>query len=144
MIKEKKLKIDFLYLDLSECKRCRATDQVLDKALDELREGLRDLKELRVNKIEIKSDREAKKYDFVRSPTIRINGIDIEEILTGKLRIKDNYCKSCAAVRGNSYSEITGGGTCRCRIFRYNGKMYNSPPKEMIKDAIRRVLKIKK
>lgn len=140
MVKEnKKLKIDFLYLDLSTCERCLTTDKVLDEALDELRKELKNVKELTVNKIKIMSDEEAKKYNFVRSPTIKINGIDIEEILKGKLNITDNYCPDCSGVCGDPCSEITGGGA-DCRTFEYKGKIYNSPPKEMIKEAIKKVL----
>lgn len=140
MVKEnKKLEIDFLYLDLSTCDRCRATDKVLDDALDQLREEVRDVKEVTINKIKITSDEEAKKYDFVRSPTIKINGIDIEEILSGNLKIKDNYCESCVSGCGESCSEATGGGT-QCRVVEYKGKIYEAVPKEMIKDAIRKIL----
>ena len=139
MVKNKKLKIDFLSLELSVCKRCQATDKVLDKVLDELREKIRDVKELTVNKIKIKSDKEAKKYNFVRSPTIKINGIDIEEILTGKLEIKDNYCESCVSGCGKSCLEVTGGGT-QCRVVEYKGKTYEAVPKEMIKEAIKKTL----
>ena len=137
MTKEiKKLKIDFLYLDLSTCERCGATDKVLDDALDELKPELRGV-EVIVKKTKIKNDEEAKKYDFVRSPTIRINGADIEKILSGKLEVKDNYCESCASICGDSCSESTGGGT-QCRTVEYKGKIYEAVPKEMIKDAIRK------
>jgi len=137
MIKEtKKLKIDFLYLDLATCDRCQAIDKVLDDALNELEPELRGV-EVIVKKTKIKNDEEAKKYDFVRSPTIRINGIDIEEILSGKLEVKDNYCESCASICGDSCSESTGGGT-QCRTVEYKGKIYEAVPKEMIKDAIRK------
>lgn len=133
---DKKMKIDFLYLDLSVCERCQVTDKVFDEALDELREELKNVKELTINKIKITSDEEAKKYDFARSPTIRINDVDIEEILTGKLDIKDNYCASC--------SGITCCGTdSKCRVVEYKGRTYDAVPKEMIKDAIRRVVGIK-
>ncbi len=143
MVKEiKKLKIDFLYLDLSTCDRCRVTDEVLDDALGELREEIRDVKEITINKIKITSDEEAKRCDFVRSPTIRINGVDIEKILSGRLEIKDNYCKSCASVCDETCSESTGGGT-QCRTVEYKGKTYEAVPKEMIKDAIKKVLGIK-
>jgi hypothetical protein len=136
-----KLKIDFLYLDLSTCDRCQATDKVLDDALDELRNEIKDVKELVVSKIKITSDKEAKEYDFVRSPTIRINGVDVEEILSGKLEIKDNYCKSCESGSGRVCKETTGGGT-QCRVVEYKGKTYEAVPKEMIKDAVRKVLGI--
>jgi len=138
-----KFKIDFLYLDLSMCERCRATDKVLDDALVEIKEETKNIKEVIVNKFKIENDEEAKKHDFVRSPTIRINDIDIEEILFGKLDIKDNYCGSCARVCGESCSESTGGGT-QCRVVEYKGKTYEAVPKEMIKDAIRKFLGIEK
>ena len=134
MVKEtSKLVIDFLYLDLSLCERCQATDVVLDEVLDELREELKDVKQITVNKIKILSNKEAKKYDFKSSPTIRINGKDIEEIITGKLEIKENYCSSC--------SDVCCGDT-NCRTFEYNGTISNSIPKEMIKEAIMIVLGI--
>lgn len=135
MEENKKLEIDFLYLDLSACERCQATDKVLDDALDELKEEIdrKNITAISVNKIKITSDEEAKKYNFVRSPTIKINGVDIEEILSGKLEIKDNYCGSC--------SEVCGKET-DCRVFEYWGKTYNSPPTEMIKEAIAKILKL--
>jgi len=140
MIKEnKKIKIDFLYLDLSTCTRCQITDKVLDKALEELSEEVRDKIEITINKIKIKSDEEAKKYDFKRSPTIKINHADIEEILTGKLKIKDNYCESCEGACGESCSEVSGGGT-QCRVVEYKGKTYEAVPKDMIKDAIKKTI----
>ncbi len=140
MIKEnKKLKIDFLYLDLSTCTRCQATDKVLDEVLDELREEIRDIKEITINKIKIKNDKEAQKYDFKRSPTIKINNVDIEEILTGELKIKDNYCESCAGACGEACSEVSGNGT-QCRVIEYKRKTYEAVPKEMIKDAIKKVI----
>lgn len=128
-----KLVIDFLYLDLSLCERCQLTDVVLDEALDELREELKDVKQISVNKIKILSDKEAEKYDFISSPTLRINGKDIEEIVTGKLEIKENYCSSC--------SEVCCGDT-NCRTYEYNGTISDSIPKEMIKEAIMIVLGI--
>jgi len=35
----------------------------------------------------------------------------------------------------------TGGGT-NCRTFSYDGKKYNSPPKEIIKKAIKKSLQL--
>lgn len=136
----KKLKIDFLYLDLSTCERCGKTDKVLDDALDELKEEMRDAGEVIVNKIKIKSDEEARKHGLVRSPTIKINGVDVEEILSGALEVKDNYCESCADICGDSCLESTGGGT-QCRVVGYQGKTYEAVPKEMIKEAIIKALK---
>lgn len=141
MKENQKLKIDFLYLDLSVCNRCKETDTVLEEALDELKDEVKGIKNLKINKIKIHSNEEAKKYHFLRSPTVRINDVDIEEILTGKLVIVDNCCDSCSGVTGDSCSEVTGGGIeCRCRTFEYKGRRFNSPPKEMIKEAIRKII----
>ncbi|MFH1470270.1 MAG: DUF2703 domain-containing protein [Candidatus Micrarchaeota archaeon] len=134
-----KLTIDFLYLDLTTCRRCQATDVVFDEALNELREELKKVKELTINKTRITSDKEAKKRRVLRSPTIRLNGVDIEKLLVGKTDVTDNYCADCKGICGKSCSEVTGGGG-KCRTFEYRGKSYNSPPKEMIKEAIRREL----
>jgi glutaredoxin len=136
---ERKLVIDFLYLDLSSCSRCQATDRVLDRALDDMRGELKDVKELTVNKVRITSDREAEQLKVTRSPTIRINGMDAEEILAGKAEVTDSCCPACAKVCGNSMPKTTGGGD-KCRTFSYRGKTYSSPPKEMIKEAIRKLL----
>lgn len=133
------LVIDFLYLDLSSCSRCQATDRVLDRALDEMRGELKGVKELTVNKVRITSDREAEERNVVRSPTIRINGIDAEEILAGKAEVTESCCPACSQVCGDSMPKTTGGGD-KCRTFRYKGKTYNSPPKEMIKEAVRKCL----
>lgn len=135
----RKLVIDFLYLDLCSCRRCRTTDRILDRALDEMRDELKGVKELTVNKVRVTSDREAERLKVARSPTIRINGIDIEEILSGRAEVTDNCCPDCLLACGDSMPRTTGGGT-NCRTFRYGGKTYNSPPKEMIKEAVRRSL----
>jgi hypothetical protein len=139
---KKRLVIDFLYLDLSLCGRCQATDRILDRALDEMREELKGVKELTVNKIRITSDIEAEKLNVIRSPTIRINGIDIEEILGGKTEVTESCCPDCSRVCCDSLPGTTGGGD-KCRTFGYKGKTYNSPPKEMIKETIRKSLRKK-
>lgn len=138
----RKLVIDFLYMDLSSCRRCQATDRILDRALDEMRDELKGVKELTVNKIRVTSDREAEQRNVIRSPTIRINGIDFEEILTGRAEVTENCCPDCSQVCGDSMPRTTDGGT-NCRTFRYGGKTYNSPPKEMIKEAVRKSLRKK-
>jgi len=137
----RKLVIDLLYLDLSVCSRCQAADRVLDCVLDEMREELKGVKELTVNKIRVTSDMEAKRLKVVRSPTIRINGIDIEDILHGRTEVTESCCPECSRVCGDSMPKTTGGGT-NCRTFRYMDRTYNSPPKEMIKDAIRKSLQL--
>lgn len=129
--KMNKLVIDFLYLDLSCCERCQSADQTLDEVLAELRPQLRIIDYLSVNKIRMTSKDDEKKYDFKRSPTIRINGKDIVEIVSGKLKITDNYCGSC--------SDICGEDT-NCRTFEYRGETSEDIPKGMLKEGLLKVL----
>lgn len=130
--------IDFLYVDLGECERCQSSDETLDKALRELREEIHqnDIVSITINKIKITSDEQAKKHGLIRSPTLRINDTDIEEIVKEDYEIKDNYCPSCGEVTGPECYEITGGGN-ECRVFEYDGDTYETIPKEMIKEAVR-------
>jgi len=71
--------IDFLYLDLSVCTRCQGTDQSLEDALAEV-SGLLGAAgaEVIVNKINVTSEELAIQHRFVSSPTIRVNGRDIQ------------------------------------------------------------------
>jgi len=128
----KQLTIDFLYLDLSVCDRCQAADKVLDEALS----GMRGLLPSRVtvNKFQVSKDEVDESF---RSPTIRINGRDIEEILNKEFNImedqKDNECKPC--------SDVCEEDTL-CRVYEYKGKEYTSIPREMIQEAIAKTLGI--
>ena len=128
----KQLTIDFLYLDLSVCDRCQAADKVLDEALS----GMRGLLPSRVtvNKFHVSKSEVDESF---RSPTIRINGRDIEEILTEEFNViedqKDNECKPC--------SDVCDEDTL-CRVYEYRGKEYTAIPKEMIQEAIAKTLGI--
>ncbi|MFW6376319.1 MAG: DUF2703 domain-containing protein [Thermoplasmatota archaeon] len=137
------LLIDFLYVDLSECERCQSSDKTLDRALRGLREQIHDagISTITINKTKVTSDEQAERYDLVRSPTLRIDCKDIEEIVNEDYEIKDNYCPSCKDVTGPDCYEVTGGGN-ECRVFEYEGKTYETIPEKMIKEAIRDVVGI--
>ncbi|MFP4051933.1 MAG: DUF2703 domain-containing protein [Thermoplasmata archaeon] len=139
------LLIDFLYVDLSECERCQSSDETLDRALRGLREQIHDagISTITINKTKITSDEQAERYGLVRSPTLRIDGKDIEEIVNEDYEIKDNYCPSCEDVTGPDCYEVTGGGN-ECRVFEYEGETYETIPEKMIKEAIRDVVGIER
>ena len=126
-----KLNIDFLYLDLYCCERCQSTDETLDEVLIELRQELRVIDHLTVNKIRISTKEDEERYGLKRSPTIRLNGQDLEEIVSGRMVMSDNYCGSCSDV-------------CRvetnCRTFEYDGETSEHIPKEMLREGLLRVL----
>ncbi|MFO8051603.1 MAG: DUF2703 domain-containing protein [Thermoplasmatota archaeon] len=126
-----RLVVDFLYLDLSCCERCRSTDETLDEVMKELRPELSLVDHLSVNKIRIGNKDDEKQYGLKRSPTIRLNGEDLEEIVSGKLEISDNYCSSC--------SDVVGEDT-NCRTFEYDGGSSENIPKEMLREGLLKVL----
>ena len=94
------------------------------RGLTELKEALKDLKiTSRVQLIKVRNLRDAKKYDFIGSPTIRINEAEI-----GRDAWKIDET-------GTEVKEIKPNLTCR--IYLFNGKIYEYPPKGMIKDFIK-------
>ncbi len=119
---EKKVVIDYLYLDLKSCNRCIGTDSVLDEVMMILTPAL-SLADYQVvyNKTEIETEALALKYQFLSSPTIRVNGIDICQ------SVAENSCGCCSEISGSDVD---------CRVFEYKGKTYEVPPKEMLAEAI--------
>jgi len=119
---EKKIVVDYLYLDLQTCDRCIGTDVVLDEVMMTLTPSLMLAGfDIKYNKIEMKTAKIAERFAFYSSPTIRVNGQDI----CGP--VKENSCGCCSEISGTDVN---------CRLFEYNGKCYEVPPKEMIAGAI--------
>jgi len=73
------------------------------------------------NKIKIATEELAKKFKFLSSPTIRVNGQDV------CVSVKENSCGCCSDISGTDVD---------CRVFEYNGESYEVPPKEMLAEAI--------
>ena len=116
--------IDFLYLDLSICSWCQGTDESLDAALSEVATVLKATGvEVIVNKIHVVSEEQAWQLQFASSPTIRVNGCDIQ------MEVKESLCESCGDLCGDEVD---------CRVWVYQGKEYTVPPKAMIIEAILR------
>lgn len=120
----RRLTIDFLYLDLEVCTRCQGTDSALDDALKEVAAVLEATGvAVVVNKVNVNSEDLAFRYRFLSSPTIRINGRDIQ--LAGM----ESRCDDCGDLCGE---------TVDCRVWTYQGREYTEPPKAMILEAILR------
>jgi len=116
--------VDFLYLDLNDCEWCQGTEQNLQNAIAKLSDililtGIK----LRLNKIHVSTEQQADELSFTTSPTIRINGRDIQ------LNYKESQCTSCSDLCGDDV---------QCRVWLYQGKEYTSPPEGMIIEAILR------
>jgi len=123
---KQKIVIDFMYLDLSVCTRCQGAEASLEEAIEDVAKVLELAGiEVNVNKIHIDSMEKAIQYRFESSPTIRINGRDIQ------LEARESPCESCGDLCGADVD---------CRVWVYKGKEYNVPPKAMIIDAILRAV----
>jgi glutaredoxin len=118
----KKIIIEFMYLDLEVCGRCKGTADILREAISDVTQVL-EAAEIQVEyrDIHIKSEEQAKKLEFLTSPTIRINGEDIQ------MDFEENFCEDCGELCGDEVD---------CRIWKYNGQEYTIPPKSMIINAI--------
>lgn len=120
------LQIDFLFLDLNSCTRCRGTDRSLGEALTVVADvllaaGLA----VEVNRVHVATEELARAWRFVSSPTIRVNGSDIA------LGLRESSCGSEACTDGC-------GDSIACRVWVYRGQEYTEPPTELIVDAILR------
>lgn len=119
---KRKVIIEFLYLDLSVCERCQGTENSLEMAVEEVSGILKAAGfELIVNKTNINTEELAIKHQFISSPTIRVNGRDID--LSGK----ETNCKDCGDLCGDDVD---------CRVWEYEGREYDVPPKALIINAI--------
>jgi hypothetical protein len=121
---EKHITIDFMYLDLSACTRCRGTDSSLEEAVQEVAKKIETIGiRVDVNKIHITSEEQALELGFVVSPTIRVNGQDIQ------VDFRESLCESCGTL-----CDCEGGVSCR--EWHYQGEWYTKPPKDLIVEAI--------
>lgn len=119
---KKQIIIDFLYLDLSVCERCQGTESNLDTAINEVSAVLKAAGfDIVINKVNVTTKELAIKYQFLSSPTIRINGNDIA------LEVKESSCKDCGDLCGEDVD---------CRVWNYEGEEYTEPPKEYIINAL--------
>ncbi len=121
-----RLRIDFLFLDLESCARCKGTDASLDSALEVVRDVLAARgTEVEVNKVHVATAEQARALRFVSSPTVRVNGRDIA------LELRESPCRSEACTDGC-------GESTACRVWVHEGREYTQAPVAMIVDAVLR------
>jgi len=118
----KEILVEYLYLGLNTCDRCIGTDKVLEEVLEEITPAL-NLAGYSVGyqKVDVTTAEIAEKYQFLSSPTIRVNGTDICDT------VSESDCACCGEISGTSVD---------CRVFKYEGNTYEIPPKSMIAELI--------
>jgi hypothetical protein len=121
---KKQVRIDFLYLDLDTCDRCRGAEAALDAAVSGVTPALLSAGyRIEVQKTLIDTREKAVQHRFLSSPTIRVNGRDIAATL------KETKCECCGDICGEDVD---------CRVWEYEGTEYAAPPKELIAAGILR------
>ncbi|MDQ4129179.1 MAG: DUF2703 domain-containing protein [Actinomycetota bacterium] len=118
------VEVEFLYLDLVTCSRCRASDATLDAVVGIVRPVL-DLRgaSIAVRKTLVETEEQARALGFVSSPTIRMNGRDIAGELT------ESSCPECSELCGSD-------GWVDCRVWDYRGELHTEAPTGLIVEAI--------
>ncbi len=122
--KKGQIDIDFMYLDLGICTRCRGAQSSLEDAIAEVSRvlettGIR----VKVRNIHITSEQQAAELGFVVSPTIRVNNRDIQ------MDFRESRCESCGTL-----CDCEEGVSCR--EWEYQGQWYTVPPKGLIIETI--------
>lgn len=122
----RELVIDFMYLDLETCTRCRGTDANLEAALVEVKRILDATGvDISVRKTLVGSAEQANALGFVSSPTIRVNDQDVA------LELRESSCAECGEACGCD-------GAIDCRVWVWRGQEYTVAPTAMIVDTILR------
>jgi hypothetical protein len=118
------IEVDFLYLDLTTCSRCRASDASLHAAVEIVRPVLDAVgASIEVRKTFVETEEQARMLRFVSSPTIHVNGHDIAGELV------ESSCSECGELCGCS-------GGVDCRVWHYRGEHHTEAPIGMIVEAI--------
>ena len=120
--------VDFLYLDDESCDRCVGTEEALETALDRVEPILRSLDTgLTVRDIHAETLEDAEATRLAVSPTIRIDGRDIQP------DFRQNTCVACGDL-------CTCEGDVDCRIWHYRGDEYTAAPVDLIVEALLRAI----
>lgn len=118
------LRIDFLFLDETVCNPCSGTGRALDEAIALTVAPLNAMGlELVLKRIHVRDEAMARDFQLLVSPTIRVNGNDIDPARTVEA------CGTCGEIAG-------GQTTVTCRNWHWRGEVYKAAPAGRIVEAI--------
>ncbi len=118
--------VDLLALDLRTCTRCVGTLENIETAIKTMQHVLEVTEiEVRLRKILIASEDQARAHRFVTSPTVRIHRRDIA------FDTLESECEACTAL-----CRCAAGTTCR--IWHYRGQEFTQAPVGLIVEALLR------
>jgi len=105
------MKIELLYFE--ECPHAEPTLDILNEVLKEERVAV-DIARVAIDSVE-----QSVQQRFLGSPTLRIDGTDVEP----------------DSARNSDYG-------LKCRVYQFRGRQYYCPPKEWVRQAIRQAQKL--
>lgn len=116
--------VDLLYLDLSQCGRCNGARAALDQAIAATEPALEAMgMSIETNAIHVTSLAQAQAENFIASPTIRVNGRDIQP------EAHQSSCAECGDL-------CACDGGIDCRVWAWQGERHLAPPVPLIVQAI--------
>lgn len=119
------LDVELLYIDIDTCDRCQGAEAALDAALAAAEPALAALGiAVRLRKTLVEGEEQARTLRLVSSPSIRIDGHDIQPDL------REDLCGTCSTLPGQSAVE--------CRVWTWRGEDHQAPPAGMIVEALLR------
>ena len=118
------LTVDFLYLDLETCGRCRGTDRALQAALETVADVFETIDvDVSVRKVHVETEAAARETELEVSPTVRIDGRDVQPTYT---------TSACECAPSNDCCEdretADDDPVVSCRDWRYRGETHSTPP----------------
>lgn len=120
----RRIAVDFLFLDRETCTRCAGTETALEAAIDRVAPLLDDIGvDVDVRPIHVDSADAARRTELEVSPTIRIDGRDVQpDVMTSACANCGEYCADGAGID--------------CRLWTYRGETHATPPVELLVEAI--------
>ncbi|NOR61855.1 MAG: DUF2703 domain-containing protein [Rhodobacteraceae bacterium] len=120
----REMKLEFLYLDESACEPCGETSAKMEKAVEAARGPLAAMGiTLNIEKKHIASRAVATAERLVSSPTIRVDGVDIDPAVT------EDDCPSCGTLAGDDTK-------VDCRVWHWRGEVYPAAPVGKIVESL--------
>ena len=122
--KARRLNVELLVIDLETCERCVPTGEQMRNAIQLIApaaeaQGIA----LTYRETVVQTAEEAKARALLSSPTIRINGRDIDQ------DIRESECGSCGDLTDNDTS-------VDCREWHYRGQVYSAAPLPFLVEAL--------
>ncbi|ELZ76287.1 BFD (2Fe-2S)-binding domain-containing protein [Haloferax gibbonsii ATCC 33959] len=120
--------VDLLYLDNQTCERCMGTEDALKNALESVAPILDSFDTtLRVRDIHVTDIDAAEATGLAVSPTIRIDGRDVQPDYV------ENTCESCGEL-------CECNGDVDCRLWKYRGKEHTTAPVDLLTESLVRAI----